>query len=347
MNRNDIRLAIPSNGRLETDSLTFLTACGLGVQRINPRQYTATIPALPGVTAVWQRQNDIVRGIQLGSLDFALVGLDALEEWCQGETPCPEIVILHDQLDISHCELHLAVPLSWTTVNTVMDLAGQARTMMARENRPLRVATKYPNLTAQFLNQYNIPHELVRSDGTLEIAPAIGYADMIADLVSSGTTLRDNQLKPLADGMLVHSQAVLVGNRDSLRQRPEVLALARELLEYIEAHLRAEGCYTVTANVRGESPQAIAKLMLDHPHIRGLQGPTISPVVPHNGTTQSMVNWYAINIIIQKQNLGQAIRELRAIGGSGVIVTEVKYIFEEEPVRYKKMVETLGDRDER
>ena len=345
-NRTDIRLAIPSNGRLETDALTFLEACGLSIKRINPRQYTATIPALLGVTAVWQRQNDIVHGIQLGSLDFALVGLDTLEERCQGH-PCPEIIILHDQLDISHCELHLAVPLAWTTVNTVLDLVGQARSIMMRENRPLRVATKYPNLTTQFLNQYNIPHELVRSDGTLEIAPAIGYADMIADLVSSGTTLRDNQLKPLGDGMLVHSQAVLVGNRDSLRQRPEVLATARELLEYIEAHLRAEGCYTVTANVRGESPQAIARQMLDHPHIRGLQGPTISPVVPHNGTAQSMVNWYAINIIIQKQNLSQAIRELRAIGGSGVIVTEVKYIFEEEPIRYKKMLEALGDRDER
>ncbi|MDA0245856.1 MAG: ATP phosphoribosyltransferase [Chloroflexi bacterium] len=341
--RTDIRFAIPSNGRLETDSLAFLQACGLAVQRLNPRQYTATIPALKGVTAVWQRQNDIVRGIQLGSIDFAIVGLDSLEERCQNGAQCPEIIVLHDQLDISHCELHLAVPMAWATVENVNDLAGQARIILAREGRPLRVATKYPNLTARFLSQYDIPHELVRADGTLEIAPAIGYADMIADLVSSGTTLRDNQLKPLGDGMLVHSQAVLVGNKASLRERPEVLAIARELLEYFEAHLRAEGCYTVTANVRGESPQAIAKLMLDHAHIRGLQGPTISPVVPHNGTTQSMVNWYAINIIVQRPHLAQAIRELRAIGGSGVIVTEVKYIFEEEPERYKQMLKSINN----
>lgn len=341
--RTDIRFAIPSNGRLETDALAFLKACGLDVQRANPRQYTAIMPALPGVTAVWQRQNDIVRGIRLGSLDFAIVGQDTLEERCEGETGCEEVIVLHDELDVSHCELHLAVPLAWDTVNSVADLAGQARNMLAREGRPLRVATKYPNVTRKFLEQYDIPHELVRSDGTLEIAPAIGYADMIADLVSTGTTLRDNQLKVLDDGLLVHSQAILVGNRTALRQRPDVLAVARELLEYFEAHLRAQGCYTVTANVRGDSPQAIARLMLDHPHIRGLQGPTISPVVPHNGTTQSMVNWYAINIIVQRTSLAQAIRELRAIGGSGVIVTEVKYIFEEEPARYRKMLETINN----
>ncbi|MCA9979292.1 MAG: hypothetical protein KDD89_00600, partial [Anaerolineales bacterium] len=97
-------------------------------------------------------------------------------------------------------------------------------------------------------------------------------------------------------------------------------------------------------NVRGASPQAISSRMVDQPHIRGLQGPTISPVVPHHEAPDSNgQNWYAINIIVQKPNLADAIRELRAIGGSGVIVTEVKYIFEEEPVRYKKMLEAMSN----
>lgn len=341
---NDIRLAIPSNGRLEQDALTFLAACGLPLRRPNPRQYVATIPNLPDVTAVWQRQNDIVRGVSLGSLDLAIVGLDVLEERCLGSTNCNNLVIIHDALDMSHCELHLAVPQAWHEVETVADLARKAAEIERDEKRRLRVATKFPNLSERFLNEQGIPHELVKADGTLEIAPAIGYADIITDLVSTGTTLKANQLKQLRNGRVIHSQAVLIGNKEALQERDEVQETARQLLEYIEAHLRAQNCYAVTANVRGESPQAISSRMVDQPHIRGLQGPTISPVVPHHEAPDSNGhNWYAINIIVQKTHLAAAIRELRAIGGSGVIVTEVKYIFEEEPVRYKKMLAEISN----
>lgn len=341
---NDIRLAIPSNGRLEKDALTFLAACGLQVRRPNPRQYVATIPNLPGVVALWQRQNDIVRGISLGSLDLAIVGLDVLEERCLGSTKCDNVLIIHDALDVSHCELHLAVPQAWHEVDSVADLVRKANDIQRTETRPLRVATKFPYLTERFLSEKNIPHELVKADGTLEIAPAIGYADIITDLVSTGTTLKANQLKQLQDGRVIHSQAVLIANKTAVRERNEVRETARELLEYFEAHLRAQNCYAVTANMRGASPEAISKEMLNYPHIRGLQGPTIAPVVPHHEAPDSNgQNWYAINIIVQKSDLAQAIRELRAIGGSGVIVTEVKYIFEEEPVRYKKMLEAINN----
>lgn len=346
MTRTDIRLAIPSNGRLETDALDFLKACGLSIQRINPRQYTATIPMLPNVAALWQRQNDIVRGIRLGTLDLAIVGLDILKERCTGAMDCDNILVLHDELDISHCELHLAVPQAWIEVNTLSDLVQKAQQIQTAEMRPLRVATKFPNLTGQFLDDHNIPHEIVKADGTLEIAPAIGYADMITDLVSTGTTLKANQLKQLEDGMVLHSQAVLIANKEALQNRPEVRETAHDLLEYIEAYLRAQQCYTVTANMRGESPEAISASMLAHPHIRGLQGPTISPVIPHHGIPNNGKRWYAINIIVRKKDLSAAIRELRAIGGSGVIVTEVKYIFEEEPERYKAMMEQLAINNE-
>lgn len=343
MSHTGIRLAIPSNGRLETDALEFLKACDLRVHRPNPRQYTATIPALPGVTAIWQRQNDIVRGIRLGTVDLAIVGLDVLRERCLGEKGCENVLIIHENLDVSHCELYLAVPQTWVEVNNLADLRQKAQEIEQNEQRPLRVATKFPNLTSEFLTQHHIPHELVKADGTLEIAPAIGYADMIADLVSTGTTLRDNHLKQLPDGQIIHSQAVLIANREALQTRPELLHTTRELLEYFEAYLRAKGCYTVTANMRGESPEAIARLMLDQPHIRGLQGPTISAVVPHTAAPTNHTRWYAINIIVQRKNLAQAIRELRAIGGSGVIVTEVKYIFEEEPERYKALLTAISE----
>ncbi len=340
--RNDIRFAIPSNGRLEKDTLEFMKACGLTVKRPNSRSYTATIPMLPDVSAIWQRQNDIVRGVRVGSLDFAVVGQDALEERCAGEPTCENIVIVHNALNISHCELHLAVPQAWDNVFTMADLARKAIEIEENTGRPLRIATKFPRLTERFLNQHNINHELFKADGTLEIAPALGYADMIADLVSTGNTLRANALRQLDDGRMIHSQGVLIASKQALQTRPEVRQVAYELLEYIEAYLRAQDCYTVVSNMRGESPQAIANRMLDKTHIRGLQGPTISQIVPHNGTIESNKNWYAVQIIVKKKNLSAAIRELRQIGGSGVIVTPVRYIFEEVPERYQALLAEIG-----
>ena len=340
MTRSDIRFAIPSNGRLEKDALSFMDACGLPIKRRNPRQYTATIRGLPNVTALWQRQNDIVRGVRQGALDFAIVGLDALSERCPTDKPdlCENILMLHNELGISHCELHLAVPNDWHDVNNLEDLKQKAA-----ELSPLRIATKFPNLTDQFMRERQItPFETVKADGTLEIAPAINFADIIVDLVSTGTTLKANSLKQIVDGLILHSQGVLIASKQALQNRPEVLETARVLLEYIAAHLRAKNSYTVTVNVRGASPEAVSTMMLDKTHIRGLQGPTISQVVPHDPTAQVDNDWYAVNIIVQRHQLSAAIRELREIGGSGVIVTEVKYIFEEEPVRYRAMLEELN-----
>jgi ATP phosphoribosyltransferase len=143
-------------------------------------------------------------------------------------------------------------------------------------------------------------YTLVSVEGTLEIAPAIGYADLISDLVSSGITLRDNHLRPLDDGQILASQAALIANKQALQQRPEVLETARQLLEYIEAHLRAKESHIVTANIRGESPEAIAAAMFDQPHIGGLQGPTIARVVGREGLDNGL-NWYAINIVVHKR----------------------------------------------
>jgi len=335
MTRTDIRLALPSKGRLYDDALEFLDACGLRIYRPNPRQYAATIPGLPGVTVLFQRPGDLVVGVAQGSIDFGFTGRDVLEEKTVNDGE--NVLLIHDALGFSRCSLNLAVPMAWEDVRTLDDLRRQAETL----GRPLRVATKFHGVTGRFLTEHAIPHELVISEGTLEIAPAIGYADLISDLVSTGTTLRDNHLRPLDDGEVLSSQACIIASRSALRQRPEVLAVARTLLEYVEAHLRAQDAVTVTANMRGESPEAIAASMLTQPHLSGLQGPTIAPVFPPSGVKGNS-NWYAVNIVARKQQLTQTIAELRAIGGSGVIVTPVNYIFEEEPARYKAMLAALA-----
>ncbi|MCB9420671.1 MAG: ATP phosphoribosyltransferase [Ardenticatenaceae bacterium] len=336
MTRTDIRLALPSKGILQNGADEFLAACGLKVYRPNPRQYAATIAALPGVTVMFQRPGDIVVGVRQGTMDFGITGLDMLAEKGSRNGDQP-ILTLHDALGFGPCTLNLAVP-EGEPVQTMADLAAWAE-KLERDGRALRIATKFPNATGQFLEKNNITNvKLITAEGTLEIAPAIGYADLIADLVSSGTTLRDNHLRPLDDGEILRSQAALIANREALQTRPEVLAVARQLLEYIEAHLRGEGSNLVIANMRGHSAQEIVKAMAGRPYIGGLQGPTVAPVIPPPGATEQ---WFSVSIVVQKANLMPAIAELRAIGGSGVIVSPVTYIFEEEPARYKAMLAAL------
>ncbi len=325
-----IRLSLPSKGRLESSALEFLTAAGLRVLKPNPRQYQATIPALPDLGVIFQRPGDIVVSVRQGSVDFGITGLDVIEEK-RGENG--DILVLYDALGFGQCALTLAVPEAWTAVQDVASLKKFAATL----DHPLRVATKFPTLTARFLNGCDIPHVLIAAEGTLETAPTIGYADIISDLVSSGQTLQDNRLRPLPDGVIQPSQAALIANRKALQAHPDVLEMARRLLEYIEAHLRAKENLLVIANMRGESPEAIAQKIFTQTDVGGLQGPTISPVIVREGGP----HWYSVTVVVRRDRLPQAITELRLIGGSGIIVSPITYIFEEEPPRYKAMLDAL------
>jgi ATP phosphoribosyltransferase len=334
--RTDIRISLPSKGRLAEDAVAFLAACGLKIHKPNPRQYAASIPALPGVTVLFQRPTDIVVSVRNGSVDFGITGLDVTAEH-GGSTG--GVLVLHEALGFGGCRLAVAVPEAWTAVKTLADLSAHTRGL----RHPLRIATQFPNLANDFLTENNVaPITLVKSEGTLEIAPAIGYADCIVDLVASGQTLTDNRLRALTDGVVMRSEAALIANRAALRDRADVLSVARTLLEFTEAHLRAQEHYLVVVNMRGESPQAIARQIFAQHVLGGLQGPTVAPVVVRDDlASDGGPHWYAVQIVVRRDQLIQAIAELRAIGGSGVVVTPVTYIFEEEPARYKAMMEAV------
>ena len=327
---NSIRLSLPSKGRLQDDSMEFLAETGLSVQKLNPRQYQAKIPVLPELTVLFQRPGDIVVSVRDGSVDFGITGIDVLQEK-RGDNG--DIIVLHDALGFGQCALTLAVPESWGEVRTVESLKVYAATF----SHPLRVATKFPVLTERFLTQQDILHTLIAAEGTLETAPTIGYADIISDLVSSGQTLQDNRLRALPDGVIQSSQAALIANRKALQTNPDTLEMARRLLEYIEAHMRAKENLLVIANMRGENPQVIANKLFTKTSVGGLQGPTISPIV----TRESNQGWYSVSVVVRRDHLPQAIAELRSIGGSGIIVSPVTYIFEEEPPRYTAMLAEL------
>lgn len=332
----EIRLALPSKGRMEEETHGFLQACGLIVNKVNPRQYIAQIDDIPGLEVWFQRSADVVRKVRDGDVDLGIVGYDTVVEYQGAEN---NVVIIHEALGYGRCHLSVAVPEDWTDVNSIGDLATLAESRPS--NRPLRVVSKYERQTIAFLNRHHIhPYRLLHADGALEAAPQMGSADFIVDLVSSGITLRENRLKQIEGGQLLQSQAVFIGNRTALTQRPEVLTVARQMLERIEAHLRAIEHQTIIANIRGTSPQEVAQKIFNQPDLGGLQGPTISSVYLRQ-TTQT--DWFAITIVVRKDRLHQSIEQLRLIGGSGVLVLPVTYIFEEEPSRWRTLLGKLGN----
>jgi len=333
--RTTIRLALTSNDRMDKYTRAFLSDCGYTVNKINPRQYIARINEMPHLEVWFQRSADVVRKVRDGDVDFGIVGYDTVAEY-RGTTD--NVVIIHNEMGYGDCYLAIAVPEAWEQVNTMKELADLAS--KRAETRPLRVVSKFQQQAKQFLDSHNIaPYHMLRADGALEAAPQMGTADFIVDLVSSGVTLRENRLKQLKDGKILDSQAVFIGNRTALTQRPEVLEVAHDMLERFEAHLQAVGHYQVVANIRGESPEAVAQKVFSQPDLRGLQGPTISPVYLQE---KDDTNWYAISIVTHEHHLTPAMRQLRQIGGSGVLVVPIKYIFEEEPWRWRSLLNDLG-----
>lgn len=333
-NRTTIRLALPSKGRMEESTLSLLQSCGLTVNKVNPRQYIAYISEIPDLEVWFQRSADVVRKVRDGDADLGIVGYDKIAEYRGANN---DIVVIHDALGYGHCYLSVAIPEDWNDVNSVADLAQLAQSRNSQ--RPLRVVTKYPRQAETFLSQHNIhPYHILHADGALEAAPQMGTADFIVDLVSSGVTLRENRLREIEGGQLLNSQAMFIGNRVALTERPEALQATKDLLERFEAHLRAVEHQTVIANIRGVSAEEVANKIFSQTDLGGLQGPTISPVYIRQPTE---TNWYAISIVVRKTNLHHAIEQLRKIGGSGVLVLPITYIFEEEPLRWRKLLENL------
>ncbi|XP_004230464.1 ATP phosphoribosyltransferase 2, chloroplastic [Solanum lycopersicum] len=336
--RTEVRIGLPSKGRMAADSLDLLKDCQLSVRQVNPRQYVAEIPQIPNLEVWFQRPKDIVRKLVAGDLDLGIVGLDTVCEYGQGDE---DLIIVHDALEYGDCRLSLAIPKYgiFENVNSMKELAEMSQWT---PERPLRVATGFTYMGPKFMKENGLKHvTFSTADGALEAAPAMGIADAIVDLVSSGTTLRENNLKEIEGGVIVQSQAVLVAGRKSLMQRKGALDITHEMLERLEAHLRAVGQFTVTANMRGSSAEEVAERILSQTSLSGLQGPTISPVFcKHDGRVTA--NYFAIVICVPKKALYKSVQQLRAIGGSGVLISPLTYIFDEETPRWRQLLSTLG-----
>uniref|UniRef100_A0A383WIE3 ATP phosphoribosyltransferase n=1 Tax=Tetradesmus obliquus TaxID=3088 RepID=A0A383WIE3_TETOB len=341
--RDSIRLGLPSKGRMAEDTMQLLKDCALSVYKPNPRQYVAKIPQIPGVEVWFQRASDVVRKLRLGDIDLGIVGYDMFQEIGDGDS---DLVVVHEALGFGHCHLALGVPMGGKFAN--INNLEQLRAMDCwTEETPLRVVTGYHAIAKRFFDQAGFEHvALLTADGALEAAPAMGCADIILDLVSTGVTLKENNLREIEGGRIVDSQGVLVANRRSLTERPQqLLPVLHELLERLDAHLKAEQFYSVIANMRGESPEAVATLLMQQEGLRGLQGPTISPVYSLDGSASGAAakhGFYACVICVAKKNLYPSVKALQKIGGSGVLVQPMTYIFDEEPLRWQRLLAQLG-----
>lgn len=325
-----LRLALPSKG-MEEQTLEFLSAAGLSVNRSNPRQYRARIRGLPGVEVLFQRAADIFAKVDEGSVDLGITGFDIVREHQREDD---DIVILYPGLGYGQCQLVLAVPESWIDVTSVADLAEISSQFRAR-GRELQVATKYQNLARQFLYDHGINYfSIVESSGALEVAPALGYADVVCDLMSSGVTLRENRLKTIAGGVLLESQSCLIANGKSLLADAEKLHLCRAVLELIEAYLRSREYLSLTANIRGDSAEDVARQVTAYTEVAGLSGPTISRVYPKAGAE---ADWFAATVVVQRELLQRAVDCLRKAGASSVTAIALRYVFESKCWSYEAL----------
>jgi len=321
------------------DTLALLRDCQLNVVKPNPRQYVAQISQMPGVEVWFQRASDVVRKLAYGDVDLGIVGFDMLSEIGDRD---PELVVLHDALDFGQCHLALGVPATgrFAHVRCLDDL----RAMPWSEGTPLRVVTGYHNIARRFFAESGFDHVILLSaDGALEAAPAMGSADIILDLVSTGVTLRENNLREIEGGRIMDSQGVLVANRRALLQRPGLLEVCHELIERLDAHLTAEKFYSVVANMRGKDAAEVSQRLL-RAGLGGLQGPTVSPVYSLDPSGQGVAHqgFFAAVICVRKKELYPAVKALRREGGSGVLVQPMTYIIDEEPPRWRALMETLG-----
>ena len=233
----ELKLVIPSDGAMYESTFEFMEKVGLSVTRESKRRYIAHIPNLSGVTVLLLRSADITSTIEDGSADVGLLGEDRYLELRQENLPTE---ILLANLKYGNCSLTLGVPNSWADVSSIADVAEVAVEFRER-GLSMRVATKSPRLTERYLLSHGINYfSLVRLSGTLELAPEMGFADIIADITSTGTTMKENQLKTIQGGTIIESEACLIGNTNELSSNVIKLGTAKQFIKTIISNFESK-----------------------------------------------------------------------------------------------------------
>ena len=206
--KNLITIGLPSKGRLKDKSVAFFDDRNLKVlQNKKERNYFATIRNKPNIKIIYLHAKEIIQRLGDGTLDIGISGLDLLKE---SEKNLQDKINIKQKLNFGEADLVVAVPNDWIDVQTVADLEEVSFDIRSKTNARLRVATKYPNLTNNFLISKGITqYKLISSLGATETYPFIGSSEIITDITSTGKTLEDNNLRVLKNGLILKSTACL------------------------------------------------------------------------------------------------------------------------------------------
>ncbi|WP_164112485.1 MULTISPECIES: ATP phosphoribosyltransferase [Sphingobacterium] len=279
----NLKIAIQKSGRLNEKSVQLLKNCGLDFE--NYKSSLITTVSNFNLEILFLRDDDIPGYVEEGIADIGIVGENVIDE-------TESSVTYLQRLGFGKCMLKLAIPRD-STITDLKDLSGKS------------IATSYPVILRNFLQEYKITADIQTISGSVEIAPGLGLSDAICDIVSTGGTLKSNGLKPFAD--VRKSEAILIG-REGLEEN-EVLC---ELLQRIRSVLRAKETKYVVLNVEKINLPKVTKLL------HGVKSPTVVPLAEEG--------WFAVHTVISEDDFWGKINKLKSAGAQGIVVMPIEKI---------------------
>jgi ATP phosphoribosyltransferase len=283
--RDRLRLAVPNKGRLVEPTLALLHDAGLVFEE-HDRSLVARVQNLD-LDILFVRTNDVIEFVGDGVADLGITGVDLLAET---GADLPRL----RELGYGRCRLAAAVPAD-APYTTVESLAG------------LRVATAHPNTTRRFFAERSIEVEVIPISGAVEVAPRLGLAEAIVDLVSTGSTLQMNGLRSIGD--VLASQAILIADPNSRTERPAELEAIDTMLSAV---LAARGRKYLMMNA------PVARLDEISGMLPGLESPSVIPLA-HLGMI-------AIHAVVESDAVWSLLPRLKAAGASGILVLPIEKI---------------------
>ncbi len=291
MDKKRLRIAIQKSGRLADDSMALLRGAGLSISRSKDGLFYR-VENLP-VDLLLVRDDDIPRLIGDGIADLGIVGRNVLEEYDEANDSGPASKILYD-LGFSKCRLAIAAPEQFG-YSSPKDLNG------------LRIATTYPGLLGRYLRAEGIEAEIVGMHGSVEVAPRLGVADVICDLVATGSTLEANGLKAVET--VLECEALLVGTSKPIT--PEKQQIQDRLLARIDGVLASRETKYIMLNAPLAALPDIKKLL------PGSGSPT---VIPLEGSDEMV----AVHAVCRESVFWETLEDLKGAGASAILVVPIE-----------------------
>lgn len=291
MDKKRLRIAIQKSGRLADDSMALLRGAGLSISRSKDGLFYR-VENLP-VDLLLVRDDDIPRLIGDGIADLGIVGRNVLEEYDEANDSGPASKIIY-ALGFSRCRLAIATPEQFD-YSSPKDLNG------------LRIATTYPGLLRRFLEAQAVEAEIVGMHGSVEVAPRLGVADVICDLVATGSTLEANGLKAVET--VLECEALLVGTSKPIT--PEKQQIQDRLLARIDGVLASRETKYIMLNAPLSALPEIKKLL------PGSGSPT---VIPLEGSDEMV----AVHAVCRESVFWETLEDLKGAGASAILVVPIE-----------------------